>query len=135
MRPAAQDVIGGQVPCGLLAGPTVLPHVRSGRLVALAVSGNARSPTLPEVPTIAEAGVAGYQADFSLVMFAPSGTPEPIVTRLRAEAKNVVAAGTFQQSMVKLSQDVHYQDQPDFRKFIEVDAKRVIGAVRLIGKV
>jgi tripartite-type tricarboxylate transporter receptor subunit TctC len=84
--PATQDVIGNQVPCGLLAGPTVLPHVRAGRLVALAVSGSNRSPTLPEVPTIAEtgvAGVAGYQADFTLVMYAPRGVPEPVVARFR----------------------------------------------------
>jgi tripartite-type tricarboxylate transporter receptor subunit TctC len=80
---AAQDVIGGQLPCGLLAGPTVLPHVRSGRLVALAVSGSTRSPTLPEVPTMAEAGVPGYEANFTLVMLAPRGTPEAIVTRFR----------------------------------------------------
>jgi tripartite-type tricarboxylate transporter receptor subunit TctC len=81
--PATQDVIGNQVPCGLLAGPTVLPHVRAGKLVALAVSGSKRSPTLPEVPTLAEAGVPGYQADFALAMFAPRGTPEAIVTRFR----------------------------------------------------
>jgi tripartite-type tricarboxylate transporter receptor subunit TctC len=81
--PAAQDVIGGQVPCGLLAGPTVLPHIRAGRLVALAVSGATRSPTLPEVPTMAEAGVAGYRADFTLVMFAPRGVPAPLVQRFR----------------------------------------------------
>ena len=77
--PATQDVIGGQVACGLLAGPTVLPHVRAGRLVALAVSGSARSPALPEVPTMAEAGVAGYEANFALAMFAPRATPEAIV--------------------------------------------------------
>lgn len=81
--PATQDVLGNQVPCGLLAGPTVLPHVRSGKLVALGVSGSQRSPTLPDVPTLAEAGVPGYAADFSLVMFAPRGVPEPIVTRFR----------------------------------------------------
>ena len=81
--PATQDVIGGQVACGLLAGPTVLPHVRAGKLVALAVSGSARSPALPEVPTVAEAGVAGFEANFALVMFAPRGTPEAIVTRFR----------------------------------------------------
>jgi len=81
--PATQDVVGNQVPCGLLAGPTVLPHVRSGRLVALAVSGNARSPTLPDVPTMSEAGVAGYEANFALVMFAPRGTPQPIVDQFR----------------------------------------------------
>ena len=81
--PATQDVLGNQVPCGLLAGPTVLPHIRAGKLVALGVSGSQRSPTLPEVPTLAEAGAAGYQADFTLVLWAPKGVPEPIVARFR----------------------------------------------------
>ena len=81
--PATQDVLGNQVPCGLLAGPTVLPHVRAGKLVALAVSGSRRSPTLPDVPTMAEAGVAGYEADFTLVVFAPRAVPEALVSRFR----------------------------------------------------
>ena len=81
--PATQDVLGNQVPCGLLAGPTVLPHVRAGKLVALAVSGSKRSPALPEVPTLAEAGVAGYQADFALALFAPKGTPPAIIKQMR----------------------------------------------------
>ena len=81
--PATQDVLGNQVPCGLLAGPTVLPHVRSGKLVALGVSGSKRSATLPDVPTLAEAGVPGYVADFSLVMFAPKGTPAAVLERMR----------------------------------------------------
>ena len=81
--PATQDVLGGQVPCGLLAGPTVLPHVRSGKLVALAVSGGQRAATLPEVPTMAEAGAKGYTAEFSLVMYAPRATPEALVARFR----------------------------------------------------
>ncbi len=81
--PATQDVIGAQVHCGLLAGPTVLPHVRAGRLVALAVSSAARSPTLPDVPTMAEAGVPGLRAEFALVMFAPRGVADSIVNRFR----------------------------------------------------
>ena len=81
--PAMQDVVGGQVACGFLAGPTVLPQVRAGKLVALAVSGSRRSPALPEVPTVAEAGYPAYVADFTLVMMAPRGTPEPIVARMR----------------------------------------------------
>jgi tripartite-type tricarboxylate transporter receptor subunit TctC len=81
--PATQDVIGGQEPCGLLAGPTVLPHVRAGKLMALAVSGSQRSPTLPEVPTMAEAGVAGYEANFTLVVYAPRGTPDAVTAKFR----------------------------------------------------
>ncbi len=81
--PATQDVLAGQVPCGLLAGPTVLPHVRAGKLVALAVSGSERSPTLPDVPTMAEAGVPGYEANFKLVLFAPQGINPAIVDRFR----------------------------------------------------
>ena len=81
--PAAQDVLANQVPCGLLAGPTVLPHVRSGKLIALAVSGQSRSPTLPDTPTISEAGVKGYDADFSLVMWAPKQVPDELVQKFR----------------------------------------------------
>lgn len=82
--PATQDVIGNQVPCGLLAGPTVLPHVRAGKLVALAVSGTRRSPALPEVPTMAEAGLPRYEANFGLVLYAPRSTPPAIVERMHA---------------------------------------------------
>jgi tripartite-type tricarboxylate transporter receptor subunit TctC len=82
--PATQDVIGGQVDCGFLAGPTVLPHVRAGRLVALAVSGAQRSALLPEVPTVAESGHPGFDATFSLVLYAPRGTPAPVVDAMSA---------------------------------------------------
>jgi tripartite-type tricarboxylate transporter receptor subunit TctC len=81
--PAMQDVMGGQVDCGFLAGPTVLPHVRSGRLVALAVSGSRRSALLPDVPTVAETGIADFDASFSLVLFAPRGTPAASIETLR----------------------------------------------------
>ena len=81
--PAMQDVLANQVPCGLLAGPTVLPHVRAGKLMALAVSGQARSPSLPDVPTIDEAGVKGYEADFSLILIAPKQVPDDIVAKFR----------------------------------------------------
>jgi tripartite-type tricarboxylate transporter receptor subunit TctC len=81
--PATQDVLSGQVPCGLLAGPTVLPHVRAGKLVPLAVSGTSRAPTLPDVPTVAEAGVKGYDAMFTLALWAPRGVPDDIVAKFR----------------------------------------------------
>ena len=90
--PAMQDVVGGQVACGFLAGPTVLPQVRAGKLVALAVSGSRRSPALPEVPTVAEAGYPAYVADFTLVLMAPRGTPEPIVARMRQVISDALKA-------------------------------------------
>ncbi|MEO8527008.1 MAG: tripartite tricarboxylate transporter substrate binding protein [Caldimonas sp.] len=82
--PAMQDMLGGQVECGFLAGPTVLPMVRAGKLVALAVSGARRSPLLPEVPTVAESGYPGFDATFSLVLFAPRGVPAAIVDKMQA---------------------------------------------------
>jgi tripartite-type tricarboxylate transporter receptor subunit TctC len=83
--PAVQDMLGGQVDCGFLAGPTVLPHVRAGKLVALAVSGGKRSPVLPEVPTVAESGYPRFDAAFSLVLLAPKDTPAAIVQKMQAE--------------------------------------------------
>jgi tripartite-type tricarboxylate transporter receptor subunit TctC len=93
--PAIQDVMGGQVDCGFLAGPTVLQHVRAGKLVALAVSGARRSPLLPEVPTVAQAGFPGFDATFSLLLFAPRGMPQPII-----DAMHTALAGALQQADV-----------------------------------
>lgn len=81
---AMQDLIGGQVQCGFLAGPTVLPQIKSGRLVALAVSGTQRSLLTPDVPTIAESGYPGFDGTFWLVMAAPKGVPAEIQQRFLA---------------------------------------------------
>jgi tripartite-type tricarboxylate transporter receptor subunit TctC len=89
--PATMDVVAGQVPCGFLATPTVLPHVKAGKLRALAVSTLARSPLAPDVPAAAEAGVPGFDAPFFLVLFAPKGTPGAIVTRMSAEVSKALA--------------------------------------------
>lgn len=110
--PAMQDVIGGQVPCGFLAGPTVLPHVRGGKLVALAVSGATRSALLPEVPTVAESGFPGFDATFSLVLFAPKGTARPVVEAMQA----ALAAALKQPDVVerlRLTDQVVIAESPD----------------------
>jgi tripartite-type tricarboxylate transporter receptor subunit TctC len=82
---ATTDVMGGQVHCGFLATPTVLPHVKAGKLTALAVSTAKRSPLAPEVPAAAEAGVPGFDAPFYLVLFAPKRTPAEILTVMNRE--------------------------------------------------
>ena len=122
--PATQDVLGNQVPCGLLAGPTVLPHVRAGKLVALAVSGSRRSPTLPDVPTIAEGGVAGYQADFTLVMFAPRGVPAPIETRFRQAFVDALKAPDVTEKLLAGDQTVVGSTPAEAEAVLNADSKK-----------
>lgn len=104
--PATQAVLNGTVPCGFLAGPTVLPHVRDGKLVPLAVSGSTRSAALPDVPTVAEAGVRGYNAAFSMVLFAPRGTPEPIVRAFTEAMASALRAPQLVDRLKLTDQDV-----------------------------
>jgi tripartite-type tricarboxylate transporter receptor subunit TctC len=117
-------VLGNQVPCGLLAGPTVLPHVRAGKLVALAVSGSRRSPTLPDVPTIAEAGVAGYRADFTLVMFAPRGVPAPIETRFRQAFVDALKAPDVTEKLLASDQTVVGSTPAEAETVLNADSKK-----------
>ena len=81
---AMQDVLGGRVKVHFAGVPNVINHVRGGRLLALGVTTAERWPELPDVPTIAEAGVPGYEATLWLCMLAPAGTPDAIVQRLSA---------------------------------------------------
>jgi tripartite-type tricarboxylate transporter receptor subunit TctC len=81
---AMQDLLGGRVRVSMAGVPNVMNHVRAGKLRALGVTTPQRWPDMPDVPTISEAGVPGYEATLWLCMLAPAGTPEPIVARLSA---------------------------------------------------
>jgi tripartite-type tricarboxylate transporter receptor subunit TctC len=83
--PAMQDLLAGEVKVSFAGIPNVLPHVKAGRLRALAVSTPQRSADLPDVPTVAQAGVPGYEATLWLNLAAPAGTPADIVQRLYTE--------------------------------------------------
>ena len=88
--PATQDVIGGQVPCGFLATPVVMPHLKSGKLNALGGTSSKRVPIAPEVPTISEAGVPGYEASFGEILLMPKGTPDVIVKHVSETIANIL---------------------------------------------
>jgi tripartite-type tricarboxylate transporter receptor subunit TctC len=92
-----------------------------------------RLESMPDVPTLKE---LGYDVEFYLWvgLFAPKGTPEPAVAKLREEAKKAVATDTFKQAIKNINDEVAYLDQPDFIKFLEADSKRVQSAIRQIGK-
>jgi tripartite-type tricarboxylate transporter receptor subunit TctC len=92
--PSVTDLIAGQVDATFTGAPAVLPHVRSGRLRALAVSSPQRIAALPDVPTVAESGVpgtSGFEADQWYGVVAPAGTPAAVVARLNAEINKALA--------------------------------------------
>jgi tripartite-type tricarboxylate transporter receptor subunit TctC len=88
--PAVTDLIGGQVNVMFDNVSNVLPHVKSGKLKALAVTTSARSPLTPELPTVTEAGVPGYEVGVWFGIAAPGGTPRPIVDKLNAEIVKIL---------------------------------------------
>ncbi|WP_287804789.1 tripartite tricarboxylate transporter substrate binding protein [Diaphorobacter sp.] len=94
--PAVQDVIGGQVDMMFDTALVVGPHIQSGKLRPIAVTSSKRVESLPDVPTIAEAGEKGFDMGSWQAVFAPAGTPKPIVDRLHAEIMKIVATPEVQ---------------------------------------
>jgi tripartite-type tricarboxylate transporter receptor subunit TctC len=96
--PAMQDMASGQVKVSFAGIPNALSHLKAGRLKALAVTTPKRWPELPEVPTVAEAGVPGYEATLWLNLFAPAGTPPDIIKRLVDETAKALQDAELQKS-------------------------------------
>jgi tripartite-type tricarboxylate transporter receptor subunit TctC len=103
--PAAQDVLAGVVPCGFLATAVVMPHVKAGKLLGLAVTSAKRSPIAPTLPTMAEAGVSGYEAAFGEMLLAPKGTPPAVVARLNEVASSILQQPEIRERMMQLDLD------------------------------
>jgi len=95
--PALTDLLGGQVQLMFDNIPSSLPQVRAGKLRALAVTGPRRSPVLPDLPTVAEAGLTGYSITSWFALFAPAGTPAKVLIRLNKEAAKAIASKELQQ--------------------------------------
>jgi tripartite-type tricarboxylate transporter receptor subunit TctC len=118
---ALQAVISNQVGAmwGFIAG--LIPHIRSGTLRALASGGTARSPALPEVPTVAEAGVAGYAATSWIGLLAPGATPQPIVTRLATAIDAAMRAKEVEDVLLRDGSELAVSTPEAFRRDIESD--------------
>ena len=95
--PALNDLIAGQVPVMFDTMLSAMPHVKSGRLRALAVTGAQRSPAAPELPTLAESGLPGYQAYAWNGLLAPAGTPPAVISRLSEELKTALSQSAVQE--------------------------------------
>jgi tripartite-type tricarboxylate transporter receptor subunit TctC len=100
--PAVTDLIGGRVDFFFDGMPSALPHVQSGRLRVLAITTKTRSATIPNVPTVAEAGLPGFEVSLWLGFMAPAGTPADIVNRLKREINDAVASPAVRERFSKL---------------------------------
>jgi tripartite-type tricarboxylate transporter receptor subunit TctC len=103
---AVADVLGGQIQalCSSLAG--LLPHIKSGRVRALGVTTAKRNPQLPDVPTIAESGIPGYEVTIWYALFAPAATPKPILARLNAETVKALHSPELKERLTLQGLDV-----------------------------
>ncbi|MDN8613273.1 tripartite tricarboxylate transporter substrate binding protein [Variovorax ginsengisoli] len=117
--PAVSDLLGGQIAIMFDNMPSAIPHVKGGKLRALAVTTAKRSPALPDVPTIAEAGVPGYEATSWFGLLAPAGTPAPVVAKLNASILKALADPEVKKKLAEQGAEPHGEKPEQFAAFIE----------------
>ena len=118
---ALTDLLAGHVNLMFAPAQTVMPYVRAGKLRALAVTGAKRSETLPELPTVAESGLPGYEALGWFGLLAPVATPKDTVAKLSAEANRVLAMSDVREKMLGLGADPAGNTPGEFARFIRDD--------------
>jgi tripartite-type tricarboxylate transporter receptor subunit TctC len=130
---ARTDVLGGQIDMMFDAITTMAEHARSGKVKALATTGTARSAVMPDVPTVAEAGVPGYEATIWLGLLAPRGTPPPIVQRLNAEVSRIVSDPDVRKAWEAQGAVPMVMDVDAFGRFLQDDIAKWARIVKLSG--
>jgi len=132
--PAIVGLLGGQVDAIATGPATVLQHVQAGKVRVLAHWGEVRLAVMPDVPTLKEAGAAVDYAQWSGI-FAPAGTPEPVVAKLRDAARVAANDPKVKEVLGKAGSPILYQDQPDFQRYVDADARKMADVVQKIGKI
>ena len=131
--PAVTDLLAGQVDIAFDNTPNVLQHVRAGKLKALAVTTAKRDPLATDVPSLAEAGVPGYDVSAWFGVLAPAGTPREIVQRLNAEIRKVIEAPEVRERWAKTGVQVQSGSPEQFAEFLKSEVARWAGVVRDAG--
>jgi len=124
------DLIARQIDIDFEPMPTALPHIRSGRLRPLAVTTAARSPLLPEVPTIAESGVGGYDLTRWTGVLAPAGTPAAVVSKLNAAINQGLQSPEIKDNFARFSAEAKIGSSQDFADFIAAEAPKWAALVK-----
>lgn len=121
---AANDLVAGVVESSFAGVPNALAHVPNGRLRALAVTTSKRAPQLPDVPTMQEAGVSGYDASVWLALLAPAGTPPEIVARLNAEVAKLMATPDVRKSLLDAGVEPNASTPEQLAAYMAVELER-----------
>lgn len=122
--PAIQDVLAGHVASMVSNILSARSHVTAGQLRALAVTSLKRSSAMPDVPTVSEAGLPGYEVLNWFGLFAPAGTPEPIITRIYAGAAELLASPEFKQRLASEGADPVGSKPADFAVFVKAELQK-----------
>jgi tripartite-type tricarboxylate transporter receptor subunit TctC len=130
---ATADLLGGQVPVSIPGTAGMVGHIKAGKLRALAVTGAKRSPQLPDVPTVMESGVAGYEAYVWMGLLAPKGTPAPIIDKLQRELKEVLATNEVKTYMASAGIEIVGSTPVEFGTFFRKEKDLWAKVVRETG--
>jgi len=130
---AIVDVLSGQVAVGILGLAPVLPYIRAGKLRAIAVTGKARSPVLPDVPTVAESGYPGFESVQWFGLAAPAGTPAPIVAKLNAAVSGVLRQPDVARKLADLGAEVAPDTPEQFTAYMREDIGRWASIIKQAG--
>jgi tripartite-type tricarboxylate transporter receptor subunit TctC len=133
VAPALNDVLGGQLPIVFASLPSALSHIKAGKLRALAVSGEKRSPVLPDVPAIAEA-VPGYNGTLWIGLFAPAGVPADVLATLQDATRKALAAKDLRDKLEQQGVEIAAPTTPDqFSKLLQDDLAKWARIVKASG--
>jgi tripartite-type tricarboxylate transporter receptor subunit TctC len=131
--PALTDVLSGQVTMFFSGMPPAMPHVKSGKLRALAVTTPKRSPAAPDVPTMAEAGVQGFDISNWFGLLAPAGTPPGILDKLHDEAVKALMQPTVKERLAEQGAEVVADSREHFGAFIKAEADKYAKLIKVSG--
>ncbi|HKC43106.1 MAG TPA: tripartite tricarboxylate transporter substrate binding protein [Burkholderiales bacterium] len=131
--PAMMDLIAGQAQVSVGSLIQMLPHIRSGKLKALGTTGAKRSPALPDVPTVAEAGLPGYEATNWWGILAPAGTPPAIVDRLNKELATIALSAEAKKRFEAEGAEAAQMSPPEFGKFVADETAKWARVVKEAG--
>ena len=132
--PAVVALLGGQIDAVSSGPATILQQVKAGKLRVLAHWGTTALSVLPDVPSLKDAGFNAEYAQWS-GLFIPKDTPEPVAQRLRSAARVAAQDSRVKEVILGAGSPVLYQDTPDFEKYVQADARRMVDVVKRIGKV